>query len=180
MSAQDADTGHDYDGIREFDNPLPNWWLATLFVTIVFSFGYWMYYQVFGGPTELAQLEKEEAEAARQAAASAPITDDLLVKLSKDGEAQSKAQAVWAQQCAQCHGAGGEGKIGPNLTDAFWIHGDKPAEIYKTIATGVTVKGMPAWEPLLGREKVTWLASYVVAMKNKNLPGKAPEGEKAQ
>jgi cytochrome c oxidase cbb3-type subunit 3 len=175
------DTGHDYDGIRELDHPLPNWWLATLFATIVFAVGYWFYYQVFNGPSLLALLQRDEAEAARRASVSAPITDDLLIALSKDGETQAKAKALFVQQCVQCHGANGEGKIGPNLTDEYWLHGNHPSEIFKTVSGGVTVKGMPAWEPLLGREKVTWLASYVVTLKNTHAAGgKAPEGPKVE
>ncbi len=173
---RDVDAGHDYDGIREFDNPLPNWWLTTLFGAIVFAFGYWLFYQVFGGTSLAAQLSRDEAEAARRAAAAAPVTDELLLALSKDAATHDKAHAIFVAQCAQCHLPDGSGKIGPNLTDEFWIHGDKPSEIYNTIARGVPVKGMPTWEPLLGAEKVKWLASYVVTLKHEHLPGKAPEG----
>jgi cytochrome c oxidase cbb3-type subunit 3 len=182
MSAdgRDVDSGHDYDGIREFDNPLPGWWLGTLYVTVVFAFGYWLHYQVFGGVSLVATLHAEEAEASRRAAATAPVTDELLVSLSTDATTQEKARGLFVQQCAQCHNADGSGKIGPNLTDAYWLHGNKPAEIYQTISTGVLVKGMPAWGPLLGPEKVKWLASYVVTLKNSDRPGKAPEGQKLQ
>jgi cytochrome c oxidase cbb3-type subunit 3 len=178
--SKDVDSGHEYDGIREFDNPLPNWWLTTLYASVVFAFGYWLYYQVFGGVSLAATLQHEEAEAARRAAATAPVTDELLVSLSQDADTQQKAKVLFVQQCAQCHNADGSGKIGPNLTDAWWLHGDKPSDIYKTISTGVLVKGMPAWGPLLGGEKVKMLASYVVTLKGTNHPGKAPEGQKVQ
>jgi cytochrome c oxidase cbb3-type subunit 3 len=178
--AKDADTGHDYDGIREYDNPLPNWWLSTLYATMIFGCCYWLFYQVFGGTSLAAQLRHDEAEALARTAASAPITDELLLSLSHDGVTQSKAHALFVQQCAQCHNADGSGKIGPNLTDAYWLHGDRPSEIYKTISTGVLVKGMPAWGQLLGEEKVRWLASYVISLRGANLPGKAPEGQKIQ
>jgi len=178
--ARDVDSGHDYDGIREFDNPLPNWWLTTLYATIVFGFGYWLFFQVFGGTSLAAQLHKDDAEAAARAAAKAPVTDELLVTLSADAATIDKAHALFVQQCAQCHNADGSGKIGPNLTDEFWIHGNRPSEIYATISKGVLIKGMPAWEPLLGAEKTKWLASYVVTLKNKHVPGKAPEGQKVE
>lgn len=179
MSA-DIDSGHDYDGIREFDNPLPNWWLATLYGAIVFAFGYWLFYQVFGGTSLAAQLQKDEAEALARQAAGAPVTDDLIVSLSKDADTTAKAKAIFVSTCAQCHNADGSGKIGPNLTDEFWLHGDKPSEIYNTISKGVLIKGMPAWGPLLGPEKVKQLASYVVTLKHSHLPGKAPEGQKVE
>jgi cytochrome c oxidase cbb3-type subunit 3 len=177
---KDFDLGHDYDGIREYDNVLPNWWLAVLYGTMAFGFGYWIYYQVFGGVSLRAQLAQEESAALARSAAGAPVTDDLLLALSKDAGTHDKAQALFTQQCAQCHLADGSGKIGPNLTDEYWLHGDKPSQIYNTITTGVLVKGMPAWGPLLGQEKVKILASYVVSLQHKNLPGKAPEGEKVQ
>lgn len=178
MKTADVDSGHDYDGIHEYDNPLPNWWLTALYGTMIFGFGYWMFYQVFGGTGLRAQLQKDEAAAAARAAATAPVTDELLVALSRDAGTQDKARAVFVSTCAQCHLADGSGKIGPNLTDAYWIHGDKPSEIYKTISTGVLAKGMPAWGPLLGQEKVKQLASYVVTLKGQNRPGKPPEGQK--
>jgi cytochrome c oxidase cbb3-type subunit 3 len=175
----DVDSGHDYDGIHEYDNPLPNWWLTALYATIVFGFGYWMFYQVFGGTSLNGQLQRDEAAALTRTAATAPVTDDLLVALSKDNETHTKAEALFVQTCAQCHLPDGSGKIGPNLTDEYWLHGDKPSEIYKTITTGVVAKGMPAWGPLLGQEKIKLLASYVVTLKGTNRPGKAPEGQKA-
>jgi len=171
------DKGHDFDGIRELDNRLPNWWLATLFGTIVFGYGYWLYYHVLEGPSVWAQYQAEEEAAKKKAAAvAANVTDDTLLKLSKDDKVLAQAKTIFTQTCAACHGNDGEGKIGPNLTDGAWLHGSKPTEIYKTISTGVAAKGMPAWEPVLGPEKVRWLAAYIETMKGKNLPGKAPEG----
>ena len=172
------DTGHDYDGIRELDNRLPNWWLLTLFGAIVFSFGYWLYYHSFEWERGLwADFAEDEAAAAAQAAKAGPVTDDLITKLATNNEAVMKGEAVFKQQCAACHGDKGEGKIGPNLTDKFWIHGGKPTDIYKTISTGVAAKGMPAWETMLGTEKTRYLAAYVSTLRNKNVPGKAPEGK---
>jgi len=172
------DTGHDYDGIHELDNRLPNWWLFTLFGAIVFGAGYWFYYHAFEGRGLLVDLRAEEAEQARKAAASAPVTDELLVKLSHDPKTMTGAKSLFITTCAICHGADGEGKIGPNLTDDNWIHGNKPSDIYKTVSGGVASKGMPSWEPALGHEKVTWLAAYVESLRGKHLAGKAPEGEK--
>lgn len=176
------DMGHDYDGIRELDNRLPNWWLITLFGAVVFAFGYWTYYHVFEWDKGLwADLQADEAAAAEAAAKNAPVTDELLTSLGGSPDVKQKGEALFKQQCAACHGDNGEGKIGPNLTDKFWIHGGKPTDLYKTISTGVAAKGMPAWEPQLGAERTRWLAAYVSGtLRDKNLPGKAPEGQPMQ
>jgi cytochrome c oxidase cbb3-type subunit 3 len=173
----DVDTGHDYDGIREFDNRLPNWWLVTLFGSIVFGVGYWMYFETLARPGLVATWREEDAEATRKAAASSPVSDELIVKLSRDPAVVEPGRALFASTCASCHGEGGEGKIGPNLTDGSWLHGGKPTDIYHTISKGVTSKGMPSWEPALGRDKVRSLAAYLETLRGRNLPGRAPEGQ---
>ena len=170
----DVDTGHDYDGIREYDNRLPNWWLATLFISIVFGYGYFFYYHVFDGGSLAATYAAEAAEAASHQAG--PVDDVTILALAGSTLMQEKAAPLFQAQCVACHGPNGEGKIGPNLTDKFWIHGGKPTEIYNTISKGVVSKGMLAWGPILGDEKVRMMAAYITTLKGKNLPGKAPEG----
>jgi len=175
----DVERGHAFDGIQEYDNPLPRWWLVIFYTTVLFGYGYWMHYQVartgIGG---VAAYEAEKAEATRRAAATKPITDELLIGLSKDPQTTAAGQKLFVQQCAPCHLENGSGKIGPNLTDEFWLHGNKPTEILKTISRGVVEKGMPAWEPTLGAERVRSLAAFVISHEGLNLPGKEPQGER--
>ena len=178
------DTGHDYDGIREYDNRLPNWWLATLYITIVFAFGYWAYYHVLSmGPLQheqyLAEMDQAAKAAEAQAAQRGAATDESLAALVSDAAAMDDAKATFGQYCAACHAANGEGAIGPNLTDAHWLHGGKPTDILKVITDGVPSKGMAAWGQMLGAQKVEHLAAFIVTLKGKNLPGKAAEGELA-
>jgi cytochrome c oxidase cbb3-type subunit III len=175
-SEADVDTGHDYDGIREFDNRLPNWWLATLFLAMIYAYGYFFYYHVFDGPGLVATYNAEQAAAAAREAA-APVDDNVILALAADKDLMTnKAMPLFQTQCVACHKADGSGQIGPNLTDNFWIHGNKPSEIYNTISKGVAAKGMPTWGPVLGAERVRMMAAYVTTLKGKNLPGKAPEG----
>lgn len=177
----DVDTGHDYDGIHEYDNPLPNWWLAIFVLTTLFGYGYWMHYHVAKtGPGQIAEYDAEQGEIARKAASGKPVTDDLLVALSKDATTLATGQALFTQHCVVCHGAQGEGKIGPNLTDAYWLHGPKPTDNHKVITNGVVEKGMPAWGPMLGAERVRALAAFVYTKRGLNLPGKEPQGELAK
>lgn len=175
------DTGHEYDGIRENDNVLPNWWLATLFITIIFGFGYWTYYHMLGaGPLPQAEYAAEvdaATKAAREAARSrGAVSDELLLKMSQAPATVQAGAAIFKTNCIACHGEKGEGKIGPNLTDGVWLHGGKPTEILKTVSDGVLSKGMVAWEPTLGTDRVQDVVAFVLTLKNTNVPGKAPEG----
>lgn len=175
----DVDTGHDYDGIHEYDNPLPSWWLATFFITVVFAYGYWMHYHVAkGGALPIAEYEAEQADLARLNAATKPVTDAMLVALSKDPQTTTLGAQVFAQNCVTCHLANAEGKIGPNLTDSYWIHGGKPTDILKSVTGGWIEKGMPAWLPTLGADRVRAVVAYVETKRNTNAPGgKEPQGE---
>lgn len=172
---------HVYDDIEEMDNHLPNWWLFILWTTIVFGFGYWFYYHASGtGPGSLEVYKAEATEAARKAASGKPTSDETLLALMNDPVAVDQGKTQFTQQCAACHGQKGEGLIGPNLTDKFWLHGGKPMDIHKTVSEGVVVKGMPAWERTLGAERVRSIVAYVLTLKNTNVPGKAPQGEPEQ
>lgn len=179
----DVDTGHDYDGIRELDNRLPNWWLAILYLSILFSIGYWLYYHTLGvGPDSFTRYEMEmaEAEALHQErlAARGELTDEALAALAEDPAKVESGKSLYAQYCVACHGPDGGGTIGPNLTDDYWMNGTgKPTEIRKIIADGIAAKGMPAWETVLGVEKVDELTAYLETLKGTNVPGKEPQGE---
>ncbi len=174
---------HVYDDIEEQDNPLPLWWLTTFAGTVVFALGYFYYFQVFhSAMTPLDELDAEiavdHARKVAQGKASNEVSPEALVALSHDARAVSEGAATFASTCAACHGAAGEGKIGPNLTDASWLHGGKPEAIYKTISEGVAPKGMPAWGPTLGARKTQQVAAFVLSIKGtKAAGGKAPQGE---
>lgn len=171
----DADTGHEYDGIREYDNRLPNWWLAVLLVSVVWSYGYFFYYHVFDNPGGLWATYKVEAEAF--AKLYKPADEAAIMAVAP--QAKTDGAALFKTTCAVCHGDKGEGKIGPNLTDNAWLHGGKPAQVYETIWKGVISKGMPSWGPQLGEAKVKLLAAYIATeIKGKNIPNpaKPPEG----
>jgi cytochrome c oxidase cbb3-type subunit 3 len=168
------------DGILEEDNHLPNWWLATFFGAIIFSFFYWQYYHVLEAGAhpgqEYAAFKKDQMERlAAQKGLEQPATNAALTAMSTGPEAVAAGGQLFATNCLACHGAQGEGKIGPNLTDGYWIHGDEPAQIRASVAAGYPLKGMPAWEAPLGADKVNQLVAFVLTLKGKNLPGKPPE-----
>lgn len=165
---------HEYDGILEADNRLPNWWLATLFGAIAFAALYWGWYEVFH-----VTPGTEEAYAvamAERAASGAEPSVEVLAAVANDPASVDEGSRTFASQCAACHGARGEGVIGPNLTDGAWIHGDEPLDIYRVVRDGVAARGMPTWGPVLGPRGVLSAVSFVLSIRGTNIPGRPPEG----
>lgn len=185
MSRRDDDRtlGHAYDGIEEYDNPLPGWWVWIFIATIAFSVGYYGYYQLGPGPSIVAQYEAESRAVAERVAASAPrsvaATDDSIAALARDPGAMAKARETFATRCAPCHGAAAQGIVGPNLTDEFWLHGGRPTEIAKTIASGVPEKGMIPWKDQLPPDEIQALAAWIGTIAGSKPPNpKPPQGER--
>jgi cytochrome c oxidase cbb3-type subunit III len=175
--------GHAVDGIEEFDNPLPGWWVWIFWATIVFSIGYWIYYQHGPGPSVIAEYEAEQRLAAAQApapaAAGGGMSDDAIAALARDATAMAKARETFAAKCAVCHGPQGQGLIGPNLTDEYWLHGDRPSELVRTITDGVADKGMIPWKDHLPAPEIAALAAYIGTLQGSNPPNPKPrQGEK--
>jgi len=169
---------HVYDDIEEEDNHLPNWWLFILYATIVFAFVYWFVFHTAKlRPTPNEAYKSEVAALVAARIAANPESPEAIVALSKDPKAVAEGAEVFRTTCAACHGQQGEGVIGPNLTDRYWIHGAGPADILKTVREGVAAKGMPAWGPILGPERTLRAAAFVLTLKGKNVPGKAPQGD---
>jgi cytochrome c oxidase cbb3-type subunit III len=166
---------HVYDGIEEADNRLPQWWLMTFYSAILFSIGYWFYYEEFeAGPGPLASYLAEKAVNDEKNGVD-PSADELLALSS--GPTRELGQKLFAANCVACHADQGQGTIGPNLTDGAWLHGSDPLAIFKTVRDGVPAKGMPAWGQTLGRSGVSQLAAFILTLRNTNVPGKAPEGQ---
>ena len=126
---------HEYDGIEEADNALPNWWLATFFGSIAFGIAYWLLYH----PVDMFPTPSEEyAEALASGANMDAADEETLTALAADRSALEEGRQVYRTTCAACHGDEGEGEIGPNLTDGFWLHGGDPLSIYERVRDGIT------------------------------------------
>lgn len=170
--------GHDYDGIQEFDNPLPMWWLWTFLGTIIFSFIYYIHYELKIGPTSDQELSAEMQNIEKiksMAETNSPKVD--LNNLIKDEGKIAEGKLVFGAKCGACHGDKGQGLVGPNLTDKAWINGSTIESIYKTIAKGVLEKGMPPWEGVLKDTELQNVALFVHSIKGTNVTGgKAAEG----
>ncbi len=173
-----------YDGIQEYDNDLPRWWLALFAITVIIGAMYAWYIHGMNTPTDQEVLTREmEALTAKRIAieqANAPKAAgaDQLRAIAENPEHVGKGKEIFLVRCAVCHGQQGEGLVGPNLTDEYWLHGGKIDEIQKTIAMGVPAKGMLAWKGVLSPEEIDDLAVFIWSIRNNNVKGKAPEGEK--
>jgi cytochrome c oxidase cbb3-type subunit 3 len=170
---------HAFDGIQEFDNRLPNWWLWTFYVACIGSVIYWVHYHTLGTgdlPGESYQHEQRAAAARLEAQLAAnPITEEMLQKLAKEPAVVAEGEKIFKDpvRCALCHKPDGSGLIGPNLTDPFWVYGSSAMDIYTSIQKG-RPGGMLAHEQF-GSQFVQRATAYVLSIKNTNVPGKPPE-----
>jgi cytochrome c oxidase cbb3-type subunit 3 len=171
---------HDYDGIQEFDNRLPNWWLWILWGTIVFSVAYWLVFHTYGiAKDPIARFEASMESAGGMLADSETrgLTDSDLVALSSNTETLRLGRDVYTQHCLVCHKEQGEGLVGPNLTDDYWIHGGSPLDIHNTVVRGVPEKGMAVWGRQLSPDQIDSVVALLLTFRGTNVPGKAPEGD---
>jgi cytochrome c oxidase cbb3-type subunit 3 len=168
---------HVYDDIQEEDNRLPNWWLGILFGSIVFAFAYFFVYEIARSvPGPLDEFRTELADAAKKRAEAGPVTNESLTVLAGDAHVVADGKRIFASTCAPCHGQQGQGVVGPNLTDKFWLHGGAPVDIHRSITAGYPDKGMQPWAGVLGPARVRSVAAFVVSLKGQNVAGKPPQG----
>ncbi len=164
----DATTGHIYDGIEEYDNPMPAWWFYMFVLTLIFAVGYLVLYPGMGNYkgtlnwTPEGQWREESKEVdAKVDAALAPYANMSIEELAKDEKAHRIGQRLFASNCAVCHGADAGGNKGfPNLRDHDWLYGGAPNQILETITKGR--KGsMPAWKGVLTEQQIDDVATWV-------------------
>jgi cytochrome c oxidase cbb3-type subunit III len=145
------------DGIQEYDNPLPDWWIGLFWLTIVWSVAYTLHYHVIGGRSQERELAQELARAEARWPASAVSAEFLVTE-----ELARLGAAVYQSNCAACHGVNLEGGIGVALNDGEWIHGGSQEEVLRSVAEGIPAQGMPAWGPILGQERVRQVTAYIL------------------
>ncbi len=172
---------HEYDGIREYDNPMPRWWLLLFLVTILLVPVYYFAPGDAGAGARKDQMYEKEIAAFSAAhpelAAPVAMTAEQMAAIVADPAQVAAGTTLFSASCAACHRADGGGLIGPNLTDDFWIHGGAPIEVHTSIEQGVLAKGMPPWGKLLKPEQINSLTAYVTSLRGSNPPNpKAPEG----
>jgi len=176
-------TDHEYDGIVELDNNLPPWWKALFYITIIFGVAYLLHYHILGtGDLQEAEYEKEMAQAKAEVeaylATSANNVDETNVTFVEEANRLENGQTLFVQKCSPCHGQAGEGGVGPNLTDKYWIHGGSINDVFRIIKNGVPAKGMIPWKSQLSPSEMQDISSYIITLEGTNPPnGKEPQGE---
>lgn len=180
---QDVLMHHEYDGIRELDNVLPPWWLWLFYGTVAFGVVYIINVHVINVvPHQADEYDQEMAQAKADVnafnARQMGQVDENTVTLITDAGTLSAGKGNFKQYCATCHGQGGEGIAGPNLTDPYWLHGGDVKSVFTTIKYGVAGKAMKSWKDDFKPLEMQALASYVLSLQGTNPPNpKAPEGE---
>jgi cytochrome c oxidase cbb3-type subunit III len=175
--------GHEYDGIQEYDNPMPRWWVWIFWGSFYFSLGYFIHYHMTGNGESVAMAYDTDLALAREkeamAAMGGEVTEESLGKLMASGAMVADAAKLFTVRCAQCHGIKGEGLIGPNLTDNYWLHGNASLmSIHEIISEGVQTKGMPPWKKQLRPIELGKVTAYVGSLRGTNVPG--PKGNEGQ
>lgn len=173
--------GHTYDGIKEYDNNPPAWFNWLFYGTAAFALLYMLYYHVFSlGTLPAEQYAQQQKEAEKIIAAA----QEKAIRFAeeppyKDAEHLALGKKTFTTICSSCHGDKAQGLAGPNLTDAYWLHGGKYSDIFKTIFNGVPEKGMPTWKSALQPEELRAVASYINSLRNTNQSSTLPaQGEK--
>ena len=183
---KDIELDHDYDGIKELNNPIPVWFNVLFYGTVVFAICYLIIYHMIGAAPLQTKEYMNELDAAKiQKEAylkkAGNLIDENNVVQIKDAAKLSDAKKIFTERCIVCHGANAQGIVGPNLTDEYWLHGGKVNDIFKTIKYGVQAKGMVPWGGVLKPNEIQIVASYILSLQGSNPPGaKAPQGEKMQ
>ena len=182
---KDIELHHDYDGIKELDNVLPPWWLWLFYATILWGVVYLVNVHVIriwpdSAGEYQAEMVQAQADIDAYLATLSHTVDEHTVTLTDDATTLANGRELFTTFCTACHGADGSGSetsVGPNLTDAYWIHGGGVKNVFKTIKYGVPEKGMIAWKAQLQPTEISALSSYIMSIQGKGGPqGKAPEG----
>ncbi|MEM6804809.1 MAG: cbb3-type cytochrome c oxidase N-terminal domain-containing protein [Bacteroidota bacterium] len=178
----EIDLGHDFDGIRELDNKLPPWWLYGFYATIVIGVTYMYIYHIEGDWSSDQEYRVEMAEAQKikdaYLARVANMVNEETVKTLTSTSDIAEGKSIYKANCIACHGAMGQGGIGPNLTDTYWLHGGGIKNVFKSVKYGIPEKGMIPWQETLKPLEIQQVASYIMGMEGSNPPdGKEPQGE---
>jgi len=175
---------HEFDGISELDNPTPPWFMYLFYSSIVFAVVYLFAFHIVGNGHIMTNEYAEEIAVADKAhelymKKFANSVNENNVKALTDAKSLEDGSKIYTQNCVACHGDKGQGIVGPNLTDEFWLHGGSTKEIFHTITEGVPEKGMISWKKSLNPIQVQHVVSYITTLQGtKPANAKEPQGDK--
>ncbi len=179
---RDVALDHHYDGIQEFDNPTPGWWWMVFHATVLFSIGYFIFFQF--GTYSWTNVEEHDAALAKnlrlQFAEIGELQPDepTLLKYMNDPKWLAVGKVVFAGRCVSCHGADASGQVGPNMTDDYYKNLKKLSDIPMVIANGANNGAMPSWKNQLHPNEIVLTAAYIATLRGQNLPSPRPhEGD---
>jgi cytochrome c oxidase cbb3-type subunit 3 len=174
--------GHEYDGIKELDNPLPPWLKYLFYVTIIISVAYLTLVFVFKDAGVIQKKEYSNEMRAARAKTEVAVKEEAVKSEAKpmtQEEILASGKVVFDKICYVCHGKFGEGLVGPNFTDDYWIHGGRPEDLLKVINEGVIDKGMLSYKSQLNKAQINNVIAYILSLQGTNPPNqKAPQGVK--
>lgn len=175
MADKDELLNHNYDGIQEYDNDLPKWWIWLFVITIVFGVWRTVYYHFGSGLLQEERLAKsmEELNQLKNSKQPPPSQNNIVLALDDKNKIE-EGKAIYAANCVACHLDHGQGLVGPNLTDNYWIHGGKAEDILKVISEGVLDKGMLPWKDRFNADQLQALTAFVWSLNGTNPPNPKP------
>lgn len=172
--------GHDYDGIQELDNALPKWWVWLFFITIVFSVIYFLSLFVFHTMDTQDEEYNKEMLAASELLKNTQtaVPQESTLSLLTDDASLAAGKVIYDKSCLVCHLSKGEGLVGPNLTDQYWMYGGSIEDVIDIIVVGVPSKGMISWKDQLSPKQIQEVSSFILSLQGTNPPNaKEPQGE---
>ncbi|MHC4837632.1 MAG: cbb3-type cytochrome c oxidase N-terminal domain-containing protein [Planctomycetota bacterium] len=170
--------GHSYDGIQEYDNPLPGWWKWIFILTILYCIPYTIWYHVMDGNTVYDKFEADQAAKAERLAAMPQVEtgDAALFAMLSDRDALDGGKVTFEANCAVCHLKDGGGLVGPNLTDDHWINVKTLKDISHIVEVGVLEKGMTPWKDILTPKQIAEVSAYTASLRG-TVPEKPKDAE---
>ena len=172
---------HDFDGIQELDNDMPKWWIQLFIYSIVFGFIYLIWFHVIGSGSPVQDQFQRDVAAFDKANAAALEKNFSYENAAQNANFVAEGKKIFQTTgCVGCHGMEGQGIVGPNLTDNYWVYGHTAKEVEDVISEG-TNKGMPAQKQLLGIQKIRKVVSYLITIQGSNPQNaKAAEGKEGE
>lgn len=173
--------GYEYDGITELDNPCPDWLMYIFYFTAFLAVFFLGYYFGSNSKNEILESYMKRLQNAQPTTVEQvpEVSESELVALLQEPAELTSGEEIFKDKCALCHGEFGEGLIGPNLIDNYWIHGSgKISDIAISIRSGIPDKGMAAWEDRIPEEDILRIAAYIKSLKGIQVENaKEPQGK---